>query len=264
MAQRSVIDMGRESDLVLLVAQPNGDRHAVMIEDKIAADAQPEQSLGYRKRGKEGIKRGDWQGFTTCIVAPHRYLAAGPDVPGYDRTISIESIRDWLSASNMDSARRDFKLGVLDPMITPTQRASGVIQVWKKDDFLVALRGNLNDDAAIIAEKIIRWAEQNGLKADRGTAIQHPMVGFKHPRQFRLFTIREDGKVQVHFPNIRDFADDGGIRKTLFDALNQIPGVSFTPDALDKAAYQNFPITALTTPNSLQAFLSAIGNAVQA
>lgn len=263
MAQRSVIDMGRESDLVLLVAQPNGERHAVMIEDKIAADAQPEQGLGYRKRGMEGKKRGAWQGFTTCIVAPKRYLAAGADVPNYDRTVSIESIREWLSTSDMDPMRREFKIDILNPMINPPPAGLSVQQVWNEDKFLVALRKNVNEDAANVAEKLIRWAKEVGLTANRGTAIQHPMVGFEHSNGFRLFTMREDGKVQVHFPLIRGFADDVVVRKALYDALNKIPNVKFPPEVLEKAAYQNFPITALIAPQSMQDFLSAMERAVR-
>ena len=263
MAQRSVIDQGRESDLVLLVVQPNGERHAVMIEDKIAANAQPEQGLSYRKRGIEGKKRGDWHGFTTCIVAPNRYLAAGPDVPNYDRSVSIESIRDWLSTSDMDPMRRDFKVDILNPMIHPPPRGTSVQQVWNKDKFLVALRENVNEDAATVAEKLIRWAEDVGLTTNRGTATQHPMVGFEHSNGFRLFTIREDGKVQVHFPLIQGFADDVAVRKTLYDALNKIPGINFPPTVLEKAAYQNFPITVLITPQSMQDFLDAMERAVR-
>lgn len=255
-AHRSVIDLGRESDLVLKVDAPSGDRLAVLIEDKIAADAQPEQSLGYRKRGKEGIARGNWHQFVTCIVAPDWYLRAGPDVGGYDRTISVESVRDWLSTSGMDPARREFKLQILKAIIDVPSREPFPPQPWDRDAFLAALGETVGADAVLIADGLIGWAERVGISLDRGTA-RKPQVGFLHPRRFRLFTLVVDGKVQVHFPNISGTADAAGVRQKLFDSLNRIPGVQFAPEALEKP-YQNFPLTALTPPSSLQAFLSAM------
>jgi len=227
-----------------------------MIEDKIDADAQPEQSLAYRKRGKAGIDRIDWHRFTTCIVAPEWYLGAGPDVPGYDWRISLESVRDWLSTSDMEQARREFKLEILTAAISPSTRRLFSPQVWDEEGFVAALREDVSADAAIAAEAIIRWAERVGLTLDRGTA-RKPQVGFQNPLRFRLFTLVVDGKVQVHFPNIRGFTDEVTVRQTLFDALNAIPGVRFSTVALVRP-FQNFPLAALTAPSSLQAFLSAM------
>jgi hypothetical protein len=139
------------------------------------------------------------------------------------------------------------------------RRRSFPPQVWDEEGFLRELSEKTSADAAATAEKIFRWAERIGIELDRGAAIQHPMVGFIHPREFRLFTLRDDGKVQVHFPNIRGMTDAARVRQRLFDSLNQIPGVQFAPDALERP-FQNFPLTALTPPSSLQAFLSAMEN----
>ena len=56
-------------------------------------------------------------------------------------------------------------------------------QLWDEEGFLRELSEKTSADAAAKAEKIIRWAERIGITLDRGTAIQHPMVGFKHPRR---------------------------------------------------------------------------------
>jgi hypothetical protein len=155
-SHRSVYDLGRESDLVLLVAEPGGERHAILIEDKIVAAAQPEQSLGYRKRGKAGIDRKDWREFTTCIVAPQFYLDSGPNVQGYDTKVSLESVRDWLSASDMEQARREFKLEILSAAISPAIR--GGTRTQKE---IIEVIRTISPEEAKLAQRFLDWSTDN-------------------------------------------------------------------------------------------------------
>jgi len=104
-ARRSVSESTGESDLIFVVADSAGERHAVMIEDKIDAGAQPRQSARYRERGEEGVSRRDWDDFTTCLVARESYLRAQPDAQGYDQTVSLESIKKWFEKSDIEPAR---------------------------------------------------------------------------------------------------------------------------------------------------------------
>ena len=63
-----------ETDLLVRLVLGGGRTRAVLIENKIDAIAQPEQANRYKLRGEAGIENGDWGSFSTCIMAPERYL----------------------------------------------------------------------------------------------------------------------------------------------------------------------------------------------
>jgi len=119
-AQHSVIDAEGESDLVFEVNDEAGIRWAILIEDKVDAGAQPRQGERYRERGERGVLEDKWDRFVTCIVARESYLAEQPDARQYDHRISLESIRDVLATSDIETERRSYKIGVLDAAIDPT------------------------------------------------------------------------------------------------------------------------------------------------
>ena len=62
-----------ESDLIMII-ESSDKSYALMIENKIDAQAMPNQGERYYKRGKLGIEEGKWDWFTTCIIAPKLYL----------------------------------------------------------------------------------------------------------------------------------------------------------------------------------------------
>jgi hypothetical protein len=97
-----------ESDLLLLVQDPAGQRIAILIENKIDAIAQPEQATRYLQRGEKGRGKDHWDDFTTCIVAPERYLASVTDAALYKVQISYEEIRDWF-LSKPDDERAAYR-----------------------------------------------------------------------------------------------------------------------------------------------------------
>lgn len=68
-----------ESDILFIFRRGDSRRHALLIENKVSAPAQPEQGLRYRARGKRGIEKKDWDSFTTVILAPEVYLEGSRD-----------------------------------------------------------------------------------------------------------------------------------------------------------------------------------------
>ena len=70
---RGVFDQTGETDLLLLFKDESDRRIAVLIEDKINAPFQPDQSDRYTKRGQDGVARGWWESFVTCLCAPARF-----------------------------------------------------------------------------------------------------------------------------------------------------------------------------------------------
>jgi hypothetical protein len=108
-AWHSVSHNEGESDLLVLACRPDQERLALLIENKIDAPPQPEQAVRYERRGQSGTTDGIWNRFTTCIVAPQRYLGAAANAAGYQTRVSYEDIADWMRANLPPGRRTEFK-----------------------------------------------------------------------------------------------------------------------------------------------------------
>ena len=114
-----------ESDLVFIFQNTEGEKYAVLIEDKIDAVAQPEQAKRYKKRGDKGKESKIWDSFKTCLVAPQHYIDSERDATQYDKRISYEQIRDWFidkSNSIPDDMRYKYKARLMDEAIEQNRR----------------------------------------------------------------------------------------------------------------------------------------------
>ncbi len=111
-----------ESDIVVVWPLGTEGAHALLIENKIDAPAQPDQGARYRQRGELGIIEGDWSAFRTSLVAPRRYLAASRDAAHYDGEVSYEAIRDWLLERPFETARYRYRAAVVDAAIEQQRR----------------------------------------------------------------------------------------------------------------------------------------------
>ncbi|HOD29678.1 MAG TPA: PD-(D/E)XK nuclease family protein [Syntrophales bacterium] len=111
-------DLG-QSDLIML-AIIQDQRVAVLIENKIDAVPQPNQSSRYKERGQKGINNKDWDKFTTVILAPKNYLQNNSEAALYDAQISYESIVKWFSRN--DNPRENYKADMLRQAIEQNRR----------------------------------------------------------------------------------------------------------------------------------------------
>lgn len=140
-------DLG-ESDLILLCNNSDGQRNAILIENKIDADAQPEQADRYKKRGELGRSKGDWSTFITCIIAPQKYLNSKGDADLYDFQISYEKLIDMFDCLNgIDEQRKNYRKNLLKLAIEQQRRGyaakidEAVTEFWQSyynllsDDF---------------------------------------------------------------------------------------------------------------------------------
>ena len=115
-------DLG-ESDLILLYNNSDGQKNAILIENKIDADAQPEQADRYKKRGELGTNNGDWSTFITCIIAPQKYLNSKGDADLYDFQISYEKLIDIFDRLKaIDDQRRNYRKNLLKLAIEQQRR----------------------------------------------------------------------------------------------------------------------------------------------
>src|SRR6267143_1091737 len=112
----SISDSSGESDLVLVV-RIGETKHAILIENKIDALPQPEQGTRYFTRGEAGRSAGDWNSFTTCIIAPANYLEANRDTATYNAQLPYEDIREWIRGHLPATKRTAWKVMLLTEAI---------------------------------------------------------------------------------------------------------------------------------------------------
>lgn len=119
-----------ESDLVFIFQNTGGEKHAVLIENKIDAIAQPEQAIRYKKRGDKGKEAKTWESFRTCMIAPQLYIDKAQDATQYDKRMSYEQIRDWFidnRNSFPNNARSEYKAGFIEEAIKQNRRGYAII-----------------------------------------------------------------------------------------------------------------------------------------
>lgn len=100
----SKTDNDGESDITVIVK--NADKkYALLIEDKINANAMPEQCERYSVRGKKGVKSGDYSEFFVFIVAPKKYYEQDDEAKKYGHYVSYEECKEYLETKT-DSLSR--------------------------------------------------------------------------------------------------------------------------------------------------------------
>lgn len=95
----SAMELHGESDLQIIVDR-NGKRHAVLIEDKVDAQAQPDQYKRYCERGERGKSENRWDDYTVYIAAPQKYLESDHEAEKYPNKVSYEVIYNELEKLN--------------------------------------------------------------------------------------------------------------------------------------------------------------------
>ena len=110
-----------ESDVEIWFLDKSGEKHCVLVEHKITAPTQPQQSERYIQRGNDYIKQGRCVGFRTVLIAPQAYLEGYIEEVSYDHTIEYELIKDWLGENYSDQRRLDYKNMLMDQVITKSK-----------------------------------------------------------------------------------------------------------------------------------------------
>jgi len=110
-----------ESDIEFGFATANGDRHIVLIENKIDAAKQPDQIKRYYYRGQFRVERDDWDSYTVCLLAPERYVSE-EDETGFDSIIHYEDVLEQLGTLSHDGA--EFQQGVFEAALTKSRTST--------------------------------------------------------------------------------------------------------------------------------------------
>lgn len=130
---------GRETDVLALFGADKENRHAVLVENKIEADFQPNQLEDYLNRGRRGVDEKSWGGFSVAVFAPtYRNL----NVPAGVSVVRFADAARALRSSGRDDRtlyRAEF-LEAADSMNIVSVEAVNpfVVAWWKSVDEMVA------------------------------------------------------------------------------------------------------------------------------
>ena len=120
-----------ESDITVIFLTDK--RHALLIEDKIAAEAMPNQCERYFKRGRLGVKNGEYDSFDVFIVAPEKYLQRNEEAKKYPNKISYEECITYFQ--NKNNPRALFKARQLSDAIKKQALKYNVCECKPVTDF---------------------------------------------------------------------------------------------------------------------------------
>lgn len=104
--EQSKMESGLGETDITVICNIDGEKYALLIEDKIDAIAMPEQHDRYIKRGLKGIANNEYVGFDVFIVCPERYRDTNAEAMKYEHFVSYEKCREYFS-------RRTDALGMM-------------------------------------------------------------------------------------------------------------------------------------------------------
>lgn len=110
-----------ETDVLAMFVKGR-QRHAVLVEDKVAAQFTDRQAQRYHERGEDLLRRGECDSYLTVLVAPGNYLHSVPNDDRWDCRISIEEIAGWFQQAHGHHAR--WRAEALEGVLDRSNRSS--------------------------------------------------------------------------------------------------------------------------------------------
>ena len=242
--QHSAMELHGESDLQILVER-NGIRHAILIEDKVDAPAQPDQYLRYCERGDRGKAEKRWDDYSVFIAAPQKYLESDREAKKYPNKVSYEEIRDTLVNDLFSHAVIETALKKSEGLL-PNVVDEAVTAFWNEyynyheehaPDLLLHInRGKKGPNATwpdfatkLRGVKILHKSEKGVVDLQfRGMGGKLEQLETMLPERdsdMKLVKAGNSAVVRIHVPNM-DFSKDFAIYEReiaiVFDAVNRL------------------------------------------
>lgn len=108
-----------ESDMII-ITEFEGRRHALLIEDKIDAEAMPYQSSRYHERAEEDVFKGEYDSYDIFITAPMGYLLTNEEAKLYPNNVSYEEIEEYMKEKSEE--KYNFKLQMINMALGRQQK----------------------------------------------------------------------------------------------------------------------------------------------
>ena len=96
-------DKDGESDITVII-ESSGKRYGLLIEDKIDAQAMPEQQKRYTIRGDKAVKKNEYDEYRDFIVCSKGYYDVNDEAKKYSHFVSYEECAEYLEKSDLPLA----------------------------------------------------------------------------------------------------------------------------------------------------------------
>lgn len=142
--QRSLrFEMG-ETDILVVLQTPEGDIIDLHIEDKVNAEAQPEQFSRYEDRAKKLCDNYNHTDYRICITAPDHYLRTNSEAQNYPYSFPYEEIFKYFKKQN--DTRSKYKLALINCALAKKDTVIAVpneevTSFWNEFSRLAAVKG---------------------------------------------------------------------------------------------------------------------------
>jgi hypothetical protein len=157
-----------ESDIEFGFLTETGNRHIVLVENKIDAAKQPDQIDRYYNRGQFRVERDDWDSYTVCLLAPEWYVSK-EDEAGFDSIIHYEDVLEQIEGLSHDGA--EFLQNVFEAALTKSRTSTTA----DASDTLHAVRDQfLNKTEIPYLESDPEYAGYNKRTSFKSTHPEHP------------------------------------------------------------------------------------------
>lgn len=122
----------------MIILNTGKERIGLHIENKIDAQAMPEQCARYFMRGEKDRKSGMYDRFAVFIAAPEDYLKNNSEAKKYQFSVSYEIMRDYFVTDH--NARNTYKISLLEHAIKDQKKSYQYVKNPNMAEFCKAMR----------------------------------------------------------------------------------------------------------------------------
>jgi len=167
--EHSVMDHEFGESDVIIKALYGDIRCALLIENKIDANAQPEQYQRYVERGEKGLRSQEYDCFEVFITAPKAYLDTDPEAQKYPHQLSYETMLGFFEKQGAE-----FESEIIRTAIKKKEDGYTLLEVKPVTEFWQKLHFYINESAFTVSMNA-----PVGAKGSRSTTVPFkiPLAG---------------------------------------------------------------------------------------
>lgn len=203
----SKADKDGESDITVVI-ELNGVKYGLLIEDKIDAQAMPDQQKRYTLRGDRAVKNGEYKEYRDFIVCSKNYYAANDEAKKYSHFVSYEECADCLE--KIENTLSEAWVQQIKQAIKKSKRHSETVINENAKIFINKYRDYLEENYPFLDLRTSR--ESNGYWAEYATRYKYVSMVHKIPY----------GHIDLTFSRASDKMDGlTNIAKTLNEMIGE-------------------------------------------
>lgn len=197
-------DSNGESDITIIISDGT-IKVGLLIEDKIDAPAQKDQSARYIKRGQAQLGE-DFESFHTFIICPQAYYEQNEEAKNYQHYVAYEDICDYFAKK--DDPISSFRHQQIVQAIKRAKKAAQTVlneranEFFKKYSILVAKEYRLD---------LRTSATSNGYWPRFGTQFSDSYIYHKTDRNVVDYTFPNANQYQTYFEHVCELLPRMGI-----------------------------------------------------